>query len=192
MGYDLYLRRKTPEAALNAESILQALREASSGSATNSATAMTAASPSENFELKVGTGKVRAKLSRSEGNLLGADLEVPFGAPDDEFRATLVLVAGLAARLDLMLVDPQRGAEITPGTADMSVDQWRQANRYALDTAGMVEDPRAALPIEQQPTFWTVRTKVILSLVGLGVLALVLLNFLLLHLGSHELPIPID
>jgi hypothetical protein len=154
MGYDLYLRGKTPEAAVDRAKLEAALRAAG------------ATDKDGAFSLPVGQGRCRAQLTAT-----GMDLEMPFGAPEADFRAALLQAAELGARLELTLMDPQRGAEVTPASAEATVQTWIKANRYAVDTAGLVEDVRNALPIEPPKSQWNAKSKVLLALIALVVLA---------------------
>src|SRR3954452_6155298 len=103
MGYELSLRRRDPAQALPEPPALEAALKSAGATGAEGA-----------YTLAAGGARLGAKLARSEGNLLGVDLELPFGAPTEDFRAALLLAAQLAARLDLALIDPQLGGEVTP------------------------------------------------------------------------------
>lgn len=180
MGYELHLRRRAPDQAVPEVSALeQALRSAG---ATGSEGA---------FTLSAGGARVPARIARADGALTGLDLDVPYGAPDDDYRAALLLGAQIAARLELALLDPQLALEITPGTAERSFESWRTANGYALNTAGIVEDVRNAAPMEAQKPFLALRTKVILGAVGVLVVAYAILSWALTFLLQTPVK-PID
>lgn len=168
MGYELHVRRRAlDQPAPELPALEGALREAGATGAEGA------------FVLPAGGAKLPARISRAEGALVGLDLDVPYGAPDEDFQAALLLAAQLAAKLGLVLQDPQLGAEITPAQAEQSLSSWRTANRYALETAGNVEDVRNAAPLEAPKPGLTLRTKVILGALGILVLAYLILNWVL-------------
>jgi len=178
MGYNLYLRRKDPAAPLDSAPLTAALTTAG-------------AQPREGgYALPAGGGRLSARLAPAEGGgALGLDLEMPFGAPEVDFRAALLLAAELGARLELAVMDPQRGGEVTPATAEATVAGWVEANKYAVDTAGLIEDVRSALPLEPPKPLWNTRTKILVALLTLGVLGYQLLTWALSLAVPPPLPI---
>ena len=130
-------------------------------------------------------------MARLEGALAGVDLEVPFGAPEGDFRATVLLATTLAAKLELAVVDPQLGGELTPDKADAAVETWRAASKYAIDTAGRVEDARNAAPLEPVPPMVSPRGKAMLIGLGVLVVAYLVLSWLVTSLVTTQLK-PID
>jgi hypothetical protein len=173
MGYDLYLRPRQPELTPDREQLLAALRARGWHAETN-AMPLVPSGPS-----------IRCTPVEK-----GADLEVPFGAPEGDFRATLLLGAELAAKLDLQFVDAQRQAEITPASAEEAVQSWTRANKYAVDTAGRVEDVRNAIPVEPVKPYWNTRSKVVVALLALF---FVLYQLLMLSVELIKAPLrPID
>lgn len=180
MGYELYLRRADPATTLpDGASVEATLRDAGVQGAEGA------------WRVPAGDAQVPLRLVRSEGALSGFDVEVPFGAPESDFRAALLASAQIAARLSLVLVDPQLGGEVTPSRAEAVVAAWRSANTYAVDTAGVAEDARRALPLEPPPKLVSPRTRVILIGLGLLVVAYLLFDFVLVHLLRPGLK-PID
>ena len=164
MGYELYLRPASPDLPVPApEAIEAALREAHVRGAEGA------------YVLPAGGAQVAVRWSRTDGELRGLDVEVPFGAPDSDFRAALLSVAQIGARLSLVLLDPQLGGEVTPARAEAVVGAWRSANTYAVDTAGVIEDARSAMPLAEPARLINPRTRLIL--IGLGALLAAYLVF---------------
>ena len=122
--------------------------------------------------------KVAVRWSRSEGVLRGLDVEVPFGAPESDFRAALLSAA-------------QLGGEVTPARAEAVVSAWRSANTYAVDTAGVIEDARSALPLHEPPKLISPRTRLIFIGLGLLVVGYLIFEWLLATVLSPGLK-PID
>lgn len=179
MGYELCLRRRTDGPELAAEPLAAELRAAGAVGAEGALT------------FTAGGAQVPVKLAWNDGRLLGADLDVPFGAPESDFRAAVLLAAGLAAKLGTSVEDPQLGGELTPDRAEAAVESWRRASRYALDTAGRVEDPRNASVWAPPPTGLRPRTRLMLYALGALVAVYFIADFLLAHLLQAPLP-PID
>jgi hypothetical protein len=178
MAYDLFVRRKDGAPPLEAAALDDALLAAGA----------TPAPPG--WTLQAGGARVAVQAARSEGALQGVELSSPFGCPEEDFRALLLAAIGLAARLDSQLMDPRLGAEITPSRAEDAVESWRAANRYALSTAGTVEDVRNMVSVEAEKPFWNRKNKMLLAMVGIVSAAFFLFDLLL---NSIEIPLrPID
>jgi hypothetical protein len=168
MGYELYLRPADPATPLPDPQVIEAaLREANVRGAEGA------------FTLPAGGAQVAVRWSRTEGVLRGLDVEVPFGAPDADFRAALLSAAQLGAKLSLVLLDPQLGGEVTPARAEAVVGAWRSANIYAVDTAGVVEDARSALPMPTSPKLVSGRTRLLLIGIGLLLVGYLIFEWLL-------------
>jgi hypothetical protein len=177
MGYFLYLRRRESADALEAPA-LESVLERSGAVRRDGAWSLTAEQ-----------GRVDIKLAGAPGPLEGLDWEIPYGGPEGDYRAALLAAAATAAQAQLTLLDPQLGREVGPTNAEDSVARWRESNRYALDTAGLSEDPRRDLPMEPHTT----PVKPWVKFVGLGiaglVVALTLLNWLVGSLSGAPKPI---
>ena len=173
MGYNLSLRPRRPELSIERAQVLEAL----TGSGWSAATKALVLAPSG--------ASIRCELVER-----GVDLEVPYGAPESDFRATLLVGAALCAKLDLDFIDGERQRDITPGSAEEAVQSWIRCNRYAVDTAGRVEDVRNAIPPEPIKPQWNTRSKVIVALIAVAVVAY---QLLMLSLELMKAPLrPID
>ena len=127
---------------------------------------------------QAGGARVAARLARADGALQGVDLDVPYGAPEEDFHAAVLLASTLAVKLELLVMDPQLGGELTPARAEAAVATWRSSSKYAMDTLGAAEDARRSAPIEALPPMVGTRSKVMLSVIGLVVAAYLLLSWL--------------
>jgi len=180
MGYELYLRRRDPEASLPDPSALaSSLKDAGAMGAEGA------------LSFACGGARVGAKLAWHDGTLQGVDLDVPFGAPEADFRAAVLLGARLGAKHSLALNDPQLGGELTPERAEDAVAAWRTANSYAVNTAGVIEDARSASVWTPPPQGLKPRTKLMLYALGGLAVAYLIFGWLLEFLLKAPLP-PID
>jgi len=180
MGYELYLRPASPEApAPEAAALHQALRDAGATGAEGA------------LCLPAGGAMLDAKLAWNDGVLLGVDLDVPFGAPESDFRAAVLTATRLAGQLHLQLLDPQLGGPLLPAGADDALARWRKANTYAVDTLGRVEDLRAVAELAPPPPAVSPRAKVMLLALGALAVLYLVMSFLLNHVLQAPLP-PID
>ncbi|MBS2029824.1 MAG: hypothetical protein JST54_18125 [Deltaproteobacteria bacterium] len=166
MGYELCLRRKAPDQPLPDGAAITAALQAAGATGAEGA-----------LQFAAGGAKVPARLARKDGELQGVDLEIPFGAPDDDFRAAVLLGTLLSTQLNMSLMDPQLGGELTPARAEDAVGSWRTATKYAVDTAGIVEDARNMAPVEPPPPVIGPRGKAMLIVLGVLVVAYLLLSW---------------
>lgn len=121
-------------------------------------------------------GRVDLRLSHVDGNLRGADFDVPFGGTEDEFRRAFAAAHELAEQLGATLFDPQLGHEVGKAGVEEAVSRWRQSQDWMVGVAGTFDVSRSTQELTTAPPLITRRNKIVLGLVGFFIFILWLLD----------------
>lgn len=136
MAYELIVRPGSEGAA---ETPAEDLAERLAG-------ALGASAEGETFIFEQGGTKITLRPSRGDGGeVVGAELVLPYGAVRDEVEAGLKRVLGEIAARGWAVFDPQLGSEIGRGDLDRVLARFSADSAYHVELAGVVEDPRQGL-----------------------------------------------
>ena len=90
--------------------------------------------------------EVRTVLPPAAGDRSRHTVRLPFGAVEEEVGKAFERLLEAAAAAGLTTFAPQLGDALGRRDGARALASWREANRYALEYGGQVEDPRASRP----------------------------------------------
>jgi len=135
------------------------------------------ASVEARFEVTEGETRATLRFARDDAQApVGADLVVPYGAVVPEVEALIKRVLETATGEVLVVFDPQLGGPVAQGDLGRVIERYGEDSSYHVHFAGNAEDARQGIAAAKEADPYrqpraSVQVKVLLGLVGLGLVA---------------------